>query len=162
MYIMLFVAGIKAGNEAWLGKAAQMRIGAWIAAAVVCLLAYLPIMVLGGALTNEAKPFLGGLTWQSGAYALWEAVAGTSLFIVTFVLFARARWRPTGLGASFGRASFGIYLLHALVIIPAAIALHQIAAHPALKWVILSICGVCVPWGLSVLLRRVPGVARFL
>ena len=62
MYVMLFAADIKAGNEAW--------------------------------------PFLGGLTWQSGAYALWEAVAGTFLFIVTFVLFARARGRAGALLAA--------------------------------------------------------------
>ncbi|MBE3065429.1 MAG: hypothetical protein IMZ69_10485 [Spirochaetes bacterium] len=68
----------------------------WMRLVVVCVLAYLPIIILGGALTNEAKSFLGGLSWQSGAYALWEAVAGTSLFIVTFVLFARARGRPVG------------------------------------------------------------------
>ena len=56
--VYILAAGIKAGNEGWLEKAAEMRIGAWIALAVGCLLAYLPIMVLGGALTNEAKPFL--------------------------------------------------------------------------------------------------------
>lgn len=162
MYIMLFAAGIKAGNEKWLEKVAEMRIGAWIAPAVVFLLAYLPIMVLGGALTNEAKPFLGGLTWQSGAYALWEAVAGTSLFIITIVLFARARWHPSGIGASFGRASFGIYLLHAITIVPLAIAMLPLAVHPAVKWIILSVGGVCVPWALSALLRKLPGAARFL
>jgi hypothetical protein len=56
MYVMLFAAGIKAGNEAWLEKAAQMRIGAWIAPAVLCLLAYLPIMILGGAPRASALP----------------------------------------------------------------------------------------------------------
>jgi len=71
----------------------------WMRLAVVCVLAYLPIIILGGALTNEAKPFLGGLSWQSGAYALWEAVAGTSLFIRHLRPLragARARWRPVG------------------------------------------------------------------
>jgi hypothetical protein len=51
----------------------------WMRLAVVCVLAYLPIIILCGALTKEAKSFLGGLSWQSGAYALWEAVAGTFL-----------------------------------------------------------------------------------
>ena len=160
MYVILFAAGIKAGNEKWLEKLPDMRIGPWIAPAVVCILAYLPLMILGGALEGGAEPFLGGLTWQAAAYALWEAVTGTSLLIITFVLFARARWRPKGVGASFGSASFGIYLLHAVTIVPLAIALISLPVHPALKWVIVSVCGVCVPWALTLLLRRIPGVAK--
>lgn len=162
MYIILFAAGIKAGNEKWLEKLAGVRIGAWVAVAVVCLLAYLPILMLGGALSGGAEPFLGGLTWQAAAYAGWEALAGTSMLIVSFVLFARVRWKPRGIGASFGSASFGIYLLHAITIVPGAILMLPLAAHPAVKWVILSVCGVCVPWALTLLLRRIPGVARAL
>ena len=162
MYIILFAAGIKAGNEKWLESLAGMRIGPWIATAVVFALALLPVMVLGGALSGGVEPFLGGLTWQAAVYAAWEAVAGTSFLIVTFVLFARGRWQPKGIGASFGGASFGIYLLHGITIVLLAVAMLPLALHPALKWIILSVCGVCVPWALTLLLRRVPGVAKVL
>jgi glucans biosynthesis protein C len=162
MYIILFAAGIKAGNEKWLEKLPAMRIGPWIAVGAVSLVSLLPLMILGGALGAGAGAFLGGVTWQAAAYAVWEALTGTSLLVVTFVLFARGRWRPRGLGASFGTASFGIYLLHAVTIVPLAIAMVVLPVHPAVKYVILSACGVCVPWAVTLLLRRIPVVAKVL
>jgi glucan biosynthesis protein C len=160
MYMMLFAAGIKAGEEGWLEKIAEIQIAPWLTIAVTGMILYLPIMILGGALTNEGKPFLGGFTWQATTYALWEAAVGTSLFIVTIVLVARKRWRSTGAGASFAAASFGIYLMHGIVIIPLAVAMHSLPLYPALKWLILSFSGVCLPWGSTLMLRKVPGVRR--
>jgi surface polysaccharide O-acyltransferase-like enzyme len=160
MYIILFAAGIKAGEEKWLERIAEMQLSPWLPIALTGMVLYLPVMILGGALTNEGKPFLGGLTWQAAAYALWEAAAGTSLFIVTLVLVARRQWRSTGAGASYAGASFGIYLMHAVVIIPLAVAMSSLPLHPALKWILLSVSGVCIPWVLTLMLRTVPGVRK--
>jgi surface polysaccharide O-acyltransferase-like enzyme len=162
MYIILFAAGIKAGEEKWLERIAELRLCPWLPLAVTAMVLYLPMLILGGALTNEGEPFLGGLTWQAASYALWEAALGTSLFIITLVLVARRQWRSTGAGASFAGASFGIYLMHGMVIIPLAVAMHSLALHPALKWLILSASGVCLPWALTLTLRKVPGVRRVL
>jgi len=160
MYIILFAAGIKAGQEKWLERVAEFRLSPWLPIALTGMVLYLPIMILGGALTNEGKPFLGGATWQAATYALWEAAVGTSLFIITLVLVARRRWRSTGAGASFAGASFGIYLMHAVVIIPLAVAMQPLPLHPALKWILLSASGVCLPWALTLALRKVPGIRR--
>ena len=160
--IILFAAGIKAGEEKWLERVAELRLAPWLPIAVIGMVLYLPVMVLGGALTNEGRPFLGGVTWQAAAYALWEAAVGTSLFIITLVLVARRRWRSTGAGASFAGASFGIYLMHGMVIIPLAVAMRSAPLHPALKWLMLSVSGVCLPWTLTLALRKVPGVHRVL
>jgi glucan biosynthesis protein C len=162
MYIILFAAGIKAGEEGWLEKVREVRIAPWVPIAVTGMVLYLPLMILGGALTNDAVPFLGGLTWQSAAYSLWEAAVGTSLFIITIVLFARRTWRSSGAGSSFGSASYGIFLMHGMVILPLAVGLHFLPLHPALKWIFLSVCGICLPWLLTLMLRKVPGVSRVL
>ncbi len=50
--------------------------------------------------------------------------------------------------------------MHGLVIIPAAVGLHFLPLHPALKWVVLSVAGVCVSWALTVALKKVPGVSK--
>jgi glucan biosynthesis protein C len=162
MYIILFAAGIKAGEEKWLERIADLRLAPWLPIAAVGMVLYLPVMILGGALTNEGEPFLGGVTWQAAVYALWEAAVGTSLFIITLVVVARRQWRSTGVGASFAGASFGIYLMHAMVIIPLAIAMQPLPLHPALKWIVLSVSGVCLPWALTLTLRKIPGVRRVL
>jgi glucan biosynthesis protein C len=162
MYVILFAAGIKAGEEKWLERIAELRLAPWLPIAVTGMVLYLPLMIFGGALTNEGEPFLGGFTWQAAAYALWEAAVGTSLFITTLVLVARRRWRSNGAAASFAGASFGIYLMHGMVIIPLAIAMQPLPLHPALKWIMLSVSGVCLPWAMTLILRKVPGARRVL
>jgi surface polysaccharide O-acyltransferase-like enzyme len=68
-----------------------------------------------------------------------------------------------GTGASFAGASFGIYFVHGMVIIPMAITMHSLPLHPALKWIMLSVSGVCLPWARRPWrLRKVPGVCHVL
>lgn len=161
MYVILFAVGLKAGQEQWLEDAASVQIGLWSFLACLGFIAYPVVLLLGGAAQN-VTPFLGGLTWQNAAYALWEALTGTSVFIVTLVLFARARWMIPGVGESFSASSYGIFLFHGPIIILIALAMRGAAVHPALKWLVLSTCGVGLPWALTAALKRVPGLSRVL
>jgi glucans biosynthesis protein C len=191
MYVILFAAGISAGRAGWLekgaaGAAAGARVpaedgdarhgrdarpaGAWEAAlpvkvwlpiAIAGAVILLPALLLGGA-AGGVDAFQGGLHWQSALYAAWEAVTGTALFISTFGLFARGRWKPSSAGESFASTSFGIYVLHAPVIILAAIAMSPLAVHPVIKYAVLSAGGICACWGLTLVLRKIPGVSRIL
>ena len=159
MYIMLFAVGLRAGREGWLRDVATRRIGLWIGLAAAGIVLFPVALTLGGG-QKDVAPFLGGLTWQNAVYAFWEALTGTSLFMTTLVLFARGRWRATGLGASFGRSSYGIYVLHAVVIIFVGLAMLHVPLHPALKWCILLSVGVCGSWIVTVVLKRIPGLSR--
>jgi hypothetical protein len=161
MYIILFVVGLRAGREDWLQNVGFHKIGLWIGITAVGIVLY-PVVLIGGGALRDVSPFLGGLTWQNLVYALWEAATGTALFITTLVLFARARWRATPVGESFGTSSYGIYVLHAALIILLALAMKGLPVHPAVKWVILSVFGVCGSWGLTEALRLIPGVSRVL
>jgi glucan biosynthesis protein C len=159
MYIILFATGIKAGREQWLEDIASVPIGFWAILAGLGLITFPLLGIAGGAL-HHAAAFLGGFTWQSAAYALWEAATGTALLVVTLVLFSRARWITPGIGESFSSSSYGIYLLHSFFVVLLALAMKGLAVHPAVKWMTLSICGVCLPWLLTLALRRVPGFSR--
>jgi glucans biosynthesis protein C len=161
MYVLLFAAGIKAGQEGWLEQLAGVKLRLWAPLAIVGMVGYLPMMVGGGALEDPA-PFLGGLHWQSAVYAVWEAVTGTSLFITTIVLFARRRWGTGKVASSFGEASYGVYLFHAFAIVLVGIAMLRLNVHPAIKYVLLTAAGVCIPWMLTEALKRVPGARRIL
>ncbi len=161
MYIILFLAGIKASREGWLDLLGQINVGPWVILAIVGILTWPILLVGGGALTN-ADAFLGGLTWQNAAYALWEAVTGTSFFITTLVLFFHIRWRGGRLAESFSGSSYGIYFFHAGVIILLAIAMTRLPVHPAIKWLILSAVGIVGSWAITAAVRRVPAIARVL
>jgi glucans biosynthesis protein C len=161
MYIILFAVGLRAGRGEWLANVGFQRIGVWVGIAAAGIILY-PVVLIGGGALRDVAPFLGGLTWQSAVYALWEAATGTGLFISTLVLFARARWRETPVGNSFSESSYGVYVLHAALIILLALAMQGVPVHPAVKWIILSVFGVCGSWGLTEALRLIPGVSRVL
>ena len=161
LYIILFAAGIKAGREQWLEAVPSIPIGFWCLTAGLGL-AIFPVLGIAGGALRDTSAFLGGLTWQSGAFALWEAGTGTSLLIVTLVLFSRARWVVPGVGESFSESAYGIYLLHAFVVVLLALAMKDLAIHPGIKWITLSVCAVCLPWAVTRVLRRAPGFSRVL
>ncbi|MGA2381099.1 MAG: acyltransferase [Spirochaetia bacterium] len=161
MYVILFVTGIAAGRGNWLEMIPRVKLGPWAPLAAAAAVALPPILVFGGA-AKDVGPFLGGLTWQNAVYAGWEALAGTALLITSFVLFARGRWNRSGTGASFGSSSFGIFVLQWPVIVLGGIALSFLPLYPALKWAILAAGGICLLWGLTALLKKVPGVSRVL
>jgi len=161
MYIILFMAGIKASRERWLELLGRVNVGPWAILSVVGILAY-PVLLVGGGALHDVAPFMGGLAWQNAAYALWEAVTGTSLFITTIVLFFHIRWRTGRLADSFGESSYGIYFFHAAVIILLAIAMVRLPIHPAFKWLILSFVGICGSWAITAAVRSIHGVSRVL
>jgi len=161
MYVILFAAGIKAGREQWFDTIASLPVGLWTGLAGLGF-ALFPVLGIAPGQTPDPSRFFGGLTWQSAAYALWEAGTGTCVFIVTLVIFARTRWVVPGIGESFGGSSYGIYLLHAFVVILLALGIRNLAIHPAFKWMTLSVCGVCLPWAATGALRKLPGFSRIL
>ncbi|HUI70346.1 MAG TPA: hypothetical protein VL354_07470, partial [Spirochaetia bacterium] len=83
-----------------------------------------------------------------------------SVFLVTLVIFARARWVVPGIGESFGGSSYAIYLLHTFAVVLLALGMKNLSVHPAVKWIGLSVLGVCLPWAASRALRKVPGFSR--
>jgi len=48
------------------------------------------------------------------------------------------------------------------VIVLGGIALSFLPVYPALKWAILGAGSICLLWGLTALLKKVPGVSRVL
>jgi glucan biosynthesis protein C len=137
-----------------------MKIGGWAAAAIILVIALPVLIVTVGSAGPE--PFLGGLTWQSAAYAFWEAATGTSLFIVTLVFFARRGGGKRGPFLRYSEASFGVYQFHAPIIVLAAALMQQIAIHPGLRYLVLAIIGALVPWALTELVRLVRPLRKFL
>jgi hypothetical protein len=161
MYIAFFALGVMAGRRGWLEGIERMRIGGWAAAAAVLTVAF-PVIMLAGGAGKGAAPFLGGLTWQSAFFAAWEAATGTSLLIVTIVLFARRGGGARGPFLRYAESSFGVYQFHAPVIVVAAALMKGLPLHPALKYVALALVGALVPWGLTELLRLVRPLRKFL
>ena len=116
---------------------------------------------LDAAGTRQNSPALaGGFNWAAFGYALWEAFVVVGVGIGLLVLF-RQRWNHQGrLARSLAPTVYLVYLIHPLVLVGFAYALHAVALYPLLKWGIAV--GVTIPlcFLLSLAIRKIPLVNR--
>jgi hypothetical protein len=98
------------------------------------------------------------------------ALAATVLFAVTGVTtsfallacFARYGHRASAFTASLTRNAFGMYLVHYAIVTWLQFALLGVALPGLAKAVLVTLLAIGASWGVTLCLRRLPGVARIL
>jgi hypothetical protein len=85
--------------------------------------------------------------------------------MTTFAMLASfARWghRTNVFTASLTRSAFGMYLVHYPIVTWLQFALLGVALPGLVKAALVTILAIGASWGATVLLRRLPGVARII
>jgi fucose 4-O-acetylase-like acetyltransferase len=162
-YAGFFVVGLFAYRHSWFTRisVAQVRPWRWAALALVPLFPVLA--VAAGALSGEMDPAVtGGLTWLSLAYSLWEGFMGTAMVIVVLVGCRDHFERQGRLMRSMSAASYAVYVLHPLLIVPLAIALSGIRLDLSLKFLLVAPVAVALCFLVAHLVRKLPVVRGIL
>jgi glucan biosynthesis protein C len=156
-YIGFFVVGLVAYRHSWFSRisATQVRPWRWVALALVPL--FPALAVAAGALSGEMDPAVtGGLTWLSLGYSLWEGFMGTAMVIVVLV-WCRDRFDRQGrLLRSMSAASYAVYVLHPLLIVPLALALSGIRLDLSLKFLLVAPLAVALCFLIGHGVRKLP------
>jgi len=163
-YIALFVVGITARRRRWLERIPRSFGMAWLKAALVGGTAFwLALFLFGIGPEGEISKINGGLNWQSGAYALWEAFFCVGVCLGIVVIF-RERFNSGGRFARFmADNSFSVYVFHPPILVLVTLALRNFAWHPLLKFAVAAAVAVPLCFVASELvLRRIPLVKRVL
>jgi glucan biosynthesis protein C len=163
-YIILFIAGIIAYRNNWLLRIPYSFGMMWFRAALVIgTVFWMAIMILGGGLSGDLSKYVGGLYWQSAAYALWEAFFCVGACLGLIVLF-RDRLKLQGRLAKFmSDNSFSVYLFHPPILILVTLALKEFAWHPIIKFIVASAIVVPLCFMAShFIFRRIPLLKRVL
>jgi peptidoglycan/LPS O-acetylase OafA/YrhL len=131
----------------------------WLAFAVVF---YGAILLLVYAHHNWVANFNAPpLDWRTGyglAFALFSA-AMTFLEPSLFLRFAPGNWR---LMDALRPSAYGIFLTHYIFIIWLQYAVYDLPWHAGVKAVTVFVGTLSLSWGLTVLLRKIPAVARMI
>jgi glucan biosynthesis protein C len=162
-YVGFFVVGLVAYRHMWFNRisAAQARPWRWVALALVPL--FPALAVAAGALGGEMDPAItGGLTWLSLAYCLWEGFMGTAMVIVALVWCRDRVDRQGRLLRSMSAASYAVYVLHPLLIVPLALALSGIRLDLSLKFLLVAPVAVAVCFLVGHGVRKLPVVRGIL
>jgi hypothetical protein len=96
------------------------------------------------------------------AATLLFAVTGVTTTFAMLACFARYGHRAGALTASLTRNAFGMYLVHYAIVTWLQFALLNVALPGIVKALLLTLLAIGASWSATLLLRRLPGVARIL
>jgi glucan biosynthesis protein C len=162
-YIGLFVFGLIAYRRGWFLGISRGMGRLWLGVAAFCIVVLLPaVFVLGGALEGKVDPFLGGVTWQSFVFSVWEQFVCMGMVIGLLVWFRERLNRQGALAKGLAASAYTVYLIHAPVIVLLALALRGIGVYALLKFVLVAPLAIALCFLIANYLRQLPLARRIL
>jgi hypothetical protein len=110
----------------------------------------------------DITPFMGGLTLESLIFSLWESSALLSITTSTLYIFKTRLNRTNRILKNMGGSAYTAYIIHVIIIIGFQILLLPIVMPAFLKAAIVAVVSIPVIFGLSALIRKIPGFSRVL
>ena len=160
-YAALFVVGLLAYRHNWLLALPASRGKLWMGIAVSLVILY-PVLAIATGAAEDSEPFMGGWTWQSLVFALFESFLAVSMCLGLIYFFRRFWDRQGQVAGILSRSAYGAYLVHEPVISLLAMAAAGLAWHPLLKFGLAAPVAVSFSFGLAILIRRLPHADRVL
>jgi glucan biosynthesis protein C len=157
-YVSLFVLGILAYRGDWLRRLPAATGMTWLGIGLAAAAAHYAYS-LGGQdwLSAVPKP-LGELVWPT-----WEAFICVGLSVGLLVLFReRFNAQPGRLLAALGGAAYAAYVVHVVIVVGLQSGLAPVSLPPFAKFVVVSLAGAALSFGIGHLLRQLPGARKVL
>ena len=162
-YIVLFIVGILAYRSNLFKKISYKTGKRWlITAFVLGFIVFLVVIAIVSA-TGTTSALMGGLTWQSAAYSLWESFIAVAMSIGLIAVFREKFNSQSTLVKTLSDNSFAVYMFHPMIIIPITLLLAPLALYPVAKWLLL--CIICIPVCFAAthyVFRRIPLLKKVL
>lgn len=157
-YLSLFIVGIVAYRYSWLSQISRAQGFIWLRVG------------LGAALLRYAyslgreRLFLvdvlagGGWDWRSAVWSGWEATICVGLCLGLLILFREKVNFQRNFMRALSNNAYSIYLIHILIILYLQFAMADLSMVPLAKFGLVTLLGIPLCFGCSVLLRRLPFV----
>lgn len=160
-YIVMLFFGVIAYNNNWLESISFKRAKRWFIFAQVMIWLVLPVMLYIGGKEQGIEAFVGGGTWQSFAWAIWEQLVGVAM-IIGLLGLAKKYFNKQGVVAQqLSGSAYGVFIFHAPIIVAlSAVFVGWQNINQLLKFVVLAPLALLVCFALAWLIRQVPGVKR--
>jgi len=160
-YVTSFLLGITAFRCRWLHHLSESIARPWKYIGIFSIFALPSLMIIFGADKN-IEPFLGGFSYKSLIFSVWESVACISISI-SLLSFFKNRFDVQGNVHKWMAPNYyTVYIIHMPVIVCVMTPfLHlQIPSYVKFMWV--SIIAIPLCFLISYIIRLIPGTRRIL
>jgi surface polysaccharide O-acyltransferase-like enzyme len=158
-YVAFFIFGLIAFRSNWIMSLPKETSLYYGRVAMLLLLVAMGIFV-DSELTGAS--FLGGLTWQTAAYALWEQVFAIAISIALVVWFRESQNNQSRFRKALSDSSYTAYIIQTPVLVFLALSLQSIQLPLILKFAIVSPIGISLCFAFAYLIRKIPKADRVL
>jgi len=164
-YIFAFCVGVASARGGWfqpLARSPLARRAGWLAL-ILGPVALAALLVAGGVLRGKGLgAFAGGWSLAALGLATWEQLAGFGLGLGALAFCSAELDQPTALSRWLSDRSFGVYVVHPVVLVTLAVAMRPFAGDPFLKVSMLTAGGLAGSLILADVARRIPGIRSIL
>jgi surface polysaccharide O-acyltransferase-like enzyme len=130
---------------------------------LLLILVVFPLMIiLGGVLEGNTAYLMGGLTWQSFTFSIWEEFICVGMILVLLVWFREKVNHQGAVAKAMSDSTFTVYFIHPLVLVFLALALKPIHMYPLLKWALVSLLATFLCFTMAYVLRKMPLMRKIL
>ena len=162
-YVFLFPLGIIAWQNNWMDAVNSKMGWRWFVFAQVLILVGFPILfILGGATEMGTGAFMGGLTWQCFAYAVWEQLLCFALIIGLLGIFKKRLNRQGEFARQLSGSAYGTYVFHTPILVAISALFLDFQIPQILKLIVLAPITLVACFGFAWLVKQMPGVKNVL
>ncbi len=159
-WAVMFGLGVVAGERGWLDPVPAGLARACRRVMLGVIGALVGVVLVAKASGTGVAVFAGGGTWQSLLLAVLESGLVIALSVWLLDVFRRRYDRQGPRARVVGRAAYGAYLVHQVVLVWLVLAIRQVAWPPEIEFLTVAAVGVVASFGLAALLVRIPGLSR--
>jgi glucans biosynthesis protein C len=162
-YLSLFVLGIVAYRRDWFGQLPTAVGMVWLRVGLLAATLPYAITVLRELTPLNMSLFsAGGMHVSALIWSTVEACICVGLCVGLLTVFRERANRQGALVRELAAESYGVYVIHVFPVVGLQMALAASPLAPLAKFGIVTLLAVPLCFGLTYLLRRLPGVTRVL
>ena len=156
-YISLFYIGIIASRHQWFDQVTYSLGIKWFKIILLMIFVLFPLgFYLGGALEGGTDVFMGGWSWQSLFYCLWEQIVGIGIMVSLLGIFKEKYNRQGEQLKKASASAYSVYIIHALILVSVSILIKDLPLSSTFKFIAFAPVVLLVSFGLGNMLRKLP------